>query len=98
MLAKRYDNLKPELDDGDPVGDVTRFNSPDTHYHFPEKSKSKGLGTLAKLAIGAGLLGTGAGATVGIPILIDVLTSKVTTSVETRTNTNDWRIGQPIVE
>ncbi len=97
MLAKRYDNLKPELDEKD-MGDSIRFNSPETHIHLPEKSK--GLGTLAKLAIGAGLLGTGVGAGVGVPLIIDALSSEVTapTSAETITNTIDWKIGKPIVE
>lgn len=84
--------MKPEPDESD-MGDTIRFNSPDNHY-YPEKSK--GIGTLAKLAIGAGLLGTGVGAGVGIPLLIDALSN--TTVTETVLETMDWRLGQPVVE
>ena len=97
MLAKRYPNLKPEPDESD-VADSIRINSPDYHDHYPEPSK--GIGTLAKLAIGAGLLGTGIGTGVGIPLIIDALSSKASppASVETNTNTIDWKLGKPIVE
>lgn len=96
MLAKRYSNLKPELDESE-MGDNTRINSPDHHY-YPEQSK--GIGTLAKLAIGAGLLGTGVGVGVGIPLIIDAMSSTpgVMAPAKTETNTIDWKLGTPIVE
>lgn len=98
MLEKRYDNLKPEPDESE-MSDTYRFNSPDTHTHYYEE-KPKGLSTLAKLAVGAGLLSTGVGAGVGTTLLIDALAAKPehTVSVETKTETMDWRLGQPIVE
>jgi hypothetical protein len=85
MLKKRYNNLEPE---GDDVGD--RFNSPNNHYHY-------GLGTIAKLAIGAGLVGTGAGIGAGVPLVIDALKPQ---PGETRTIEKvidrDWKVGKPI--
>lgn len=98
--------MKPEPNEGE-MGDTVRFNSPDNHYHYDPNNpptmptpipttQSKGIGTLAKLAIGAGLLGTGIGAGVGIPLLIDALSDTVT--VEMKLETMDWRLGQPIVE
>lgn len=36
-------------------------------------TKPSGMGTLGKLAIGAALLGTGAGAGIGIPLLLDAI-------------------------
>jgi hypothetical protein len=51
------------------------------HYHPPVTPPvampvKTGLGTLAQLAIGAGLLGTGVGAGAGIPLLLDALRPK----------------------
>ena len=87
------------------MSDTFRFNSPDNHdhYHFSEETKGeqpKGIGTLSKLAIGAGLLGTGIGTGVGIPLILDAMSSKPNpqVSVETNTETIDWKLGTPIVE
>lgn len=49
-----------------------------THNYYtdpntPKKETPSALGTLAKMAIGAGLISTGAGAAVGVPLLIDAL-------------------------
>ena len=75
------------------------------HYVTPPTpSRGPGFGTLAKLAIGAGLLGTGVGAGVGIPLLLDALKPKPPVVIrepgETKTITKQGRanvIGRPAV-
>lgn len=76
------------------------------HYHQPPVAMPVhgGLGTLAKLAIGAGLLGTGVGAGVGIPLLLDALKPKPPVVIrepgETKVITKQGRanvIGRPAV-
>ena len=79
------------------MGDTARFNSPDNHYHYPQK---QGLGEIAKTAIAAGLLGTGIGAGIGGPMLIDALTGETKPPV-VQPGTNeirDWELLPPIVE
>jgi len=57
---------------GDDMGDMILG---DVHYHHEDKSSStepatSRLGTVAKVALGLGLIGTGAGAGVAIPLLL----------------------------
>jgi hypothetical protein len=62
---------------------------------------SKGMGALAKVAIAAGLLGTGVGSSVGIPLLIDVLkpVEKLPVVIPgTPGEIRDWELGKPVVE
>ncbi len=79
----------------DEMGDNIRLNSP-TIIHPPP---SNGIGMLAKLAIGAGLLGTGAGAGMGVVTILDALTKEDSAPVVPGIDTTlDWRLGTPIVE
>lgn len=51
-----------------------RFDSPQTvtnHYH-----PKPGLGTIAKLALGAGLIASGAGIGIGLPLILSALKPK----------------------
>ena len=72
-----------------PEEDDVNINVENTHHHYPvptppvaqvippvPKPSMSGLGTLAKLAIGAGLLGTGGGLAIGLPLLLDALKPK----------------------
>lgn len=57
----------------------------------PQPEVKKGLGKLAKAALGAGLIATGVGGTIGAPILWDAITGKddpppVTTPTDTDTD------------
>ena len=69
-----------------------------TEYHLPGTSvpSPKGIGNLTKAVIGVALIGTGAGAGVGVPMLIDVLKEKP--SITVPGEIRDWKLGQPIVE
>jgi len=68
-------------DEGD---DTVNVDSPQTVNNYythdgsasQQQPKSSLLATAAKLALGAGLIGTGAGAGVGIPLLIDAWKNK----------------------
>ena len=67
------------IDSGGPeVGSKLRIDSPTTvnHYHG-DTNKRKTAGTLAKLAIGAGLIATGAGSFAGLSLIADVLKGQV---------------------
>lgn len=102
-LANRDARAYHELLHGDRGGDSSGKSKGDeemghmvlgdmiTHNHFPEK---KGIGPLVKLAIGSVLVGSGAGAVVGVPILMDFLKPD---SVVTET-IKDFRVGTPILE
>lgn len=54
------------------IDEDVNVNAPKTinHYHAPEP---KGLGTLGRLAVGAGLLATGAGIPVGASFIADAI-------------------------
>jgi hypothetical protein len=67
------------------------------HYHGTSKKAGEGLGTLAKLAVGAGLIGSGAGAGLGGVMLIDALRNDPPPIVQPG-EIRDWELGQPIVE
>ena len=58
----------PAGDDMIHIGDAV------THQHFPPPKT--GLGTLAKLGVGAALIATGAGAGLGVPLILDALRPK----------------------
>jgi len=94
----------PELDRGEPVDQQLNIDSPTViHNHYeatkpeptpePKKMKTekrkKGLGTLAKLAIGAGLIGTGAGIPAGVGFVIDALKEKPAPPVVKPAEPND---------
>lgn len=79
------------------MGDIVRFNSPDVQNHYHPKSNI--AGTLAKLAIAAGLLGLGGGAGVGIPLLVRAMKAKpASPPVVMPGEIRDWKISQPTVE
>ncbi len=91
--------------DDDEMGD-TQINVGDsTHHHYETPGKGR-LGTIAKLAIGAGLLGTGAGASIAIPMLANALKKDPPTVEPVKPvepiilpgEIRDWKLGQPIVE
>ncbi len=91
----RHKSHAPESDD---MGDMILGNV-EHHYHdqkdaFPAPAKS--LGTAAKLAIGAALMGTGAGAGIGLPLLLSG-GKEVVERVETIDNTRSIvpGFGQP---
>ena len=85
--------------------DMNIYGGNQFHYHPPAATPAQsGLGTLAKLAIGAGLLGTGVGAGVGIPLLLDALKPQPPVVIrepgETKVITKQGRanvIGRPAV-
>lgn len=73
--ANTLDGFQPPEDEMIQLGD----NNVENHYHVPPDqptAKPSTLGTLAKLAIGAGLIATGAGAGVGGLMIANALTSK----------------------
>lgn len=107
----RGELLNESLEADDDVGDTTQTNidSPQFHYHNPQPAPNRSDGgKLAKYLIGAGLLATGAGAGIGLPILADAISSKPPTEApsqeaaepKTQTSTKiiDWQVGEPIVE
>lgn len=79
-----------------PKGDEdmeVRFDSPQTitnHYHAPPAKP--GLGKLAKLGIGAALLGTGIGSGFAIPLVLDALKPEQTPApvVQPADDTDSW--------
>ena len=78
---------------GEPVGDIT-VDSPT--YNIQEKPS---LGTLAKLAIGAALVGSGAAIPVGGSMILDVLRERRTTEQTERPDqgrTYSLDLGEPI--
>lgn len=59
---------------GEEMGDMIAGDQKIIHHHYPPAAPAKSkLGTLAKLAIGAGLIGTGAGVMAGAPLIISAL-------------------------
>lgn len=74
--AESIPGLTGEVDD---MAQTLSIDSPTTitnNYAAESETKTKtrtGLGTLAKLAIGAGLIGTGAGVVPGIGLILDGL-------------------------
>jgi hypothetical protein len=63
-------------EEGDEVGSRLTIDSPTTvnHYHKPEgEGTRKKAGTMAKLALGAGLIATGAGSFAGFSLVADAL-------------------------
>lgn len=77
------------------------------HYHEnqPQQTPPRKSGWIAKTLAGAALIATGAGATVGVPLLLDGIRSRLTPSPvvqpepETKTETvykkEDWSVGEP---
>lgn len=70
---------------GEDVGSNLAIDSPTTttiHNHYgnsgsnEERPKKSKLGTIAKLAIGAGLMATGAGGTIGAGIILDAIKNR----------------------
>ena len=83
------------VDSGNQGGDVGHIVLGDMVPNYPEKKMSG----LVKAAIGAGLLGTGVGTGVGVPMLLDSLEKDqpppiVAPDIEIR----DWKLGKPTVE
>ena len=76
--------------EGDDVGDMILGNVEHHHHESPptEPATSR-LGTVAKLALGFGLLGTGAGAGVAIPLLSGGREVIEKVQVQTIDNTRD---------
>lgn len=76
-LANRWNNMNlggdgaSAMPAGEDMGDMIAGDQKiiNHHYHQQAAAKSK-LGTLAKLAIGAGLIATGAGVTAGVPFIL----------------------------
>ena len=95
LLHDKQSRLDPADDKDDGMGHIV-LGDMKTEHVYPQ---SKGLGTLAKLAIGAGLIGTGAGVGAGIPLVLDALKPQ---PGETRTIEKvidrDWKLGTPVVE
>jgi len=61
-------------DEGDDTVNVDSPSVVNNYYEkSPDASRPSAMGTMAKLAIGAGLISTGAGAGVGVPMLLDAL-------------------------
>lgn len=103
--------MEQHLGSSPPASDDMNFNaridSPETHHHVHQApitppSKSSGIG---KLLLGAGLLATGVGAGVGVPLIADAIRSKPKTVIEQpesktiiRTEREGWEVGEPIVE
>lgn len=78
---------------GDPVGDIT-VDSPT--YNIQEKPS---LGTLAKLAIGAALVGSGAAIPAGSSMILEVLRDRQTTKQAERPDqgrTYSLDLGDPV--
>lgn len=50
---------------------------------------ARGIGWLAKLAIGAGLIGTGAGGAIGIPMVWDAIVNRPTTVINQGADDSD---------
>lgn len=104
-MQRRYPEMKPTNEEEE-MGNSFRINSPEYHLAPPPAPPKKGLGTIGKLALGAGLLATGAGIGFGIPLLIDALSTETITETTTETETTiehpgsdaDWRLGTPRVE
>ena len=79
---------------GDPVGDIT-VDSPT--YNLQERKPV--LGTLAKLAIGAALIGSGAAIPAGSSMILDVLRDRQTTKQAERPDlgrTYSLDLGDPV--
>ncbi len=81
-------------DESDDMGDII-LGDVKTEYHYPPQKK--GIGALAKGVIAAGLVGTGIGAGVGIPMLVDALTRENPQIVQPGEE-HGWKLGQPIIE
>lgn len=78
-VHRRAVHKELDLADEDEMGDLnidksTRVREQHIHHHAaPAPPAAKKLGALAKLAIGAGLIGTGAGVMAGAPLIISAL-------------------------
>lgn len=108
-LHQKAAYMSLDIPEDEEVGDInvdksTRIEKQEVHHHHaPEKvaAVAKKLGWLAKTAIAVGLIGTGAGAGVGIPMLISSLLNRpqapvvqpqpgVDTDSDTATELNFW--------
>ena len=109
-LADRVSEILLGNGDGESENEETsqmiRIDSPDIHHHYSAETpntESKGISTLLKAAVVAGLIGSGAGAWVGIPLAIDALTSpppviRPAEIIIQPSEIHDWKLGEPVVE
>lgn len=79
--------------------DDVNINSGNTHHHYhdpahaPAPEKRSDLGTLAKVAIGAGLLATGAGIPIGASFIADAIKNMKPSAPITGSDVDrDWGI------
>ena len=84
-------------DKGDQGGDMGHIVLGDMVTNYPEKK----TGGIVRAAIGAGLLSTGVGAGVGVPMLLDAIQKDQPPPVvapAVHVQVKDWKIGKPVVE
>ena len=81
---------------GDQGGDMGHIVLGDMVTNYPEK-KTSGI---VRAAIGAGLLSTGVGAGVGVPMLIDAIQKEQPPPIVVpgQMQIRDWKLGKPTVE
>jgi len=83
-------------DKGNQGGDMGHIVLGDMVTNYPEKKMSG----IVKAAIGAGLLGTGVGTGVGVPMLLDALQEDHRPPIVApgQIQIRDWKLGKPVVE
>lgn len=111
VLYGKRGSLTDETDD---MGHNMVLGDMKTEYHFHEEKGSEGPGALvrkrlskfAKVAIATAVLGTVAGAGIGVPMLINALEKEPPVAEPVKPaepvllpgEIRDWKLGQPIVE